>query len=97
VDKYDAKEPHVLAAKKAIEKGADIGVGSVLSYVITKNGKTIYDKAELEEFVKEGDYDADYYINNQVLPAVLKIIQELGYSEEDLIHGGKQTGLDAWG
>jgi DNA polymerase I len=97
VDKYDAKEPHVLAAKKAIEKGAEIGVGSVLSYVITKNGKTISDKAELEEFVKEGDYDADYYINNQVLPAVLKIIQELGYSEEDLVHGGKQTGLGAWG
>lgn len=97
VDKYDAKEPHVMAAKKAIEKGAEIGVGSVLSYIITKNGKSISDKAELEESVKEGDYDADYYINNQVLSAVLKIIEELGYSEEDLVQGGKQTGLGSWG
>ena len=34
---------------------------------------SISDKAELEEYVEEGDYDAEYYIENQVLPAVIKI------------------------
>jgi len=27
---------------------------------------------------------------------VIRIMQELDYSKEDLIHGGKQTGLGAW-
>lgn len=30
------------------------------------------------------DYDADYYVNNQVLRAVLKILGALGVSEEDI-------------
>ena len=93
---YDSIGPHVSAAKKAIEKGRDIGVGSLLSFIITKRGNTISEKAELEEFVNEGDYDSEYYIKNQVLPAVIKIVRELGYTEQDLIEGGKQTGLGAW-
>lgn len=97
VDKYEAKEPHIEAAKRAMEKGKQIEVGSVLGYIITKTGKTISDKANLEEFVAEGNYDADYYIQNQVIPAVIKILSELGVHKEDLIHGGKQTGLAAFG
>jgi len=95
---YTAIGPHVAAAEKAIKRGKELGVGSMLSFIITKGkGKmSISDKAELEEYVSEGDYDADYYIENQVLPAVIKIMQELGYSREDLISGGKQTGLGAW-
>ena len=65
----------------------------MLCYIVTRTGKSISDKAELEEFVNEGDYDADYYISHQVLPAVEKIVQELGYSEQDLLHGGKQSSL----
>jgi DNA polymerase, archaea type len=95
-EQYDSIGPHVAAAKKAISKGIDVPVGSVLSFIVTKNGKTISDKAELEQFVDEGNYDSDYYIENQVLPAVIRIMQELDYSKEDLIHGGKQTGLGAW-
>jgi DNA polymerase I len=97
---YDAIGPHVAAADKAIKRGKELGVGNMLSFVITKGGKgkeSISDKAELEEYVQEGDYDADYYIENQVLPAVIKIMQELGYTKEDLITGGKQTGLSQWG
>ncbi len=97
VEDYDSIGPHVAAAKKAIARGKDIGVGSLLSFIITKgNGKNIGDKAELEEFVEEGNYDSEYYIENQILPAVIKIIRELGYSREDLIQGGKQSGLGAW-
>ncbi|MDD2531839.1 MAG: DNA polymerase domain-containing protein [Candidatus ainarchaeum sp.] len=99
VKDYDSIGPHVAAAKKAIDRGKELGVGNMLSFIITKGkGKmSISQKAELEEYVSEGDYDADYYIENQVLPAVIKIMQELGYTKEDLISGGKQTGLSAWG
>ncbi|MFH0714546.1 MAG: DNA-directed DNA polymerase [Candidatus Diapherotrites archaeon] len=90
---YDVANPAVWAAKKGVEKGKRIGVGSIVGFIITKKGKSISEKAELEEFVKEGNYDASYYIENQVLPSVIKILRELGYSETDLLHGGKQTGL----
>jgi DNA polymerase I len=94
--KYEAIGPHVAAAQKAIKMGKKLGVGSVISYIITRSGKSISDKAQLEEFVGEGNYDADYYIENQVVPAVIKIMRELGYSKEDLIHGGKQKTLGAF-
>lgn len=98
VEDYESIGPHVAAAKKAIEKGKKIGVGSMLSFIITKgkDKQSISEKAELEEFVEEGNYDENYYIENQILPAVLKIIHELGYSKEDLIQGGKQSGLKQW-
>ena len=48
-------------------------------------------KAESLEAAK--DYDADYYINNQVMPAVLKILKELGYEEDDLKFKGTQSSL----
>jgi len=68
----------------------------MIGYIITEKGKGISDKAELEEFVEEGDYDADYYINNQVLPAVESILGELGYGSDLLKAGKKQQGLGDW-
>ncbi|MCD6434415.1 MAG: ribonuclease H-like domain-containing protein [Candidatus Diapherotrites archaeon] len=93
---YEAIGPSVAAAKKAIARGKHIGIGSVIGYIITRRGKSISERAEMEEFVKEGDYDAEYYINNQVIPAVIKIMNELGYSKDDLIHGGKQKTLGSY-
>jgi DNA polymerase elongation subunit (family B) len=95
-ESYAAMAPHVSAAQKAQKRGKEIPVGSMLGFIITKNGKSISDKAELEEFVKEGDYDADYYIKNQVIPAVEKIFAELGIDSTDLERGGKQTGLSSF-
>ncbi len=92
--KYDSPGPQVAAAQKAMNRGKDIDVGSIIAFVVTKgNSKKISDKAELEEYVAEGNYDADYYIEHQILPAVALIMQELGYGKEDLIQGGKQSSL----
>ncbi|HLC79610.1 MAG TPA: DNA-directed DNA polymerase [archaeon] len=94
--KYDSPGPQVAAAKKAMARGKDIDVGSIIAFVVTKGSaksKSISERAELEEYVKEGDYDSNYYIEHQILPAVALIMHELGYSKEDLIHGGKQSTL----
>ena len=96
-EKYVTISPHVAAAQKAIQRGKEIEVGSLIPFIITQKGKSISDKAEMEEYVKEGEYDAEYYIHHQLIPAVIKILSELGYSEEDLKQGGKQTGLQAFG
>ncbi|MFP3949518.1 MAG: DNA-directed DNA polymerase [Candidatus Micrarchaeia archaeon] len=91
---YDIKSPELSAAQKAMERGRKIGRGSIISYVITQKGKSISDKAELAEFAE--NYDPQYYIDNQVLPSVMKILKELGYDEYELKHGGKQKGLGDW-
>ncbi len=90
---YESIGPHVAAAQKAVKRGKHLEVGDVIGFIITKNGKSISDRAELEEFVKEGNYDAEYYIQHQVVPAISKILGEFGLSEQDLIHGGKQKTL----
>ncbi|MFH0970585.1 MAG: DNA-directed DNA polymerase [Candidatus Diapherotrites archaeon] len=95
-ESYTSIGPHVAAALKAQKRGKEIKVGQLLGYIITQTGKSISDKAELEEFVKEGDYDAEYYVHNQILPAIKKIFLELGYDTTDLERGGKQTGLGAF-
>ena len=96
IKNYESVGPHVSAAKKAIARGRNIEEGSVIGYIITKAGKSISDKAQLEEYVSEGNYDAEYYIRHQLIPAVIKIIREFGYSEEDLIEGGRQASLGAF-
>ncbi len=88
---YEVADPAVSAAIKGAKRGVPVERGTIVSYVVTKKGKTISEKAELAEFAQ--DYDVDYYVKNQVLPAVLKILKELGYDETDLKIGGKQKGL----
>lgn len=94
IDSYDSKSPELAAAKKAIKLGvkkkSDLE-GATIGYVVTKSGSSISDKAEIEELAK--DYDPDYYINHQVIPATLKILKELGVKEEELRGGGSQKRL----
>lgn len=94
IEGYDLKSPELGAARKAVKAGLkkreDVE-GAVIGYIITKHGSSISDRAELEEFAK--DYDADYYINNQVLPATMRILKELNFSEEELKGLGTQKKL----
>lgn len=93
---YNQMAPHVLAAKKAIKKGRDVGRGSIIRYVVVKGREPISKRAEPIEDVDVSKYDPTYYIENQVLPAVGRIIEALGYSEEEILHKEKQSSLDAF-
>ena len=94
IDSYDSKSPELHAAKKALADGVkrkDELDNATIGYVITKNGDSISEKAEIEDTAKT--YDPDYYINHQVLPATLKILKELGFSEDELKNTGSQKRL----
>lgn len=93
IDSYDATSPELAAARKAVKLGKERSEveGVTIGYVITKHGNSISEKAQLEEYAK--DYDADYYIYHQVLPATLKILKELGTSEDELTGSGTQKKL----
>ncbi len=94
IESYDSKSPELSAAKKAIKEGIRTREeleGATIGYVVTKRGNSISEKAVLAEVAK--DYDADYYINHQVIPSTLKILKELGVSEGELKGLGSQKKL----
>lgn len=93
---YAQMAPHVLAAKKAIKRGRNVGRGSIIRYIVVKGRDPISKRAEPIEDVDISNYDPNYYIENQVLPAVGRIIEALGYSEQEILHKEKQSSLDAF-
>jgi DNA polymerase, archaea type len=95
-DKYKQMAPHVLAAKKSIERGRSVGRGSIIRYVVVKGKSPISQRAEPLEDADVANYDPNYYIENQVLPAVSRIIDSLGYSQDEIVHRERQSSLDAF-
>ncbi|MDD4983940.1 MAG: DNA-directed DNA polymerase [Candidatus ainarchaeum sp.] len=93
LNKYNNISPHVSAARKAERRGVLMKPGTLVNYIITKNGISISERAELEQFVKDNSYDEEYYINNQVLPAVIPLVEQLGFTKEKLIESTKQQRL----
>ena len=93
ISSYDAVGPHVAIAEKMKRKGIQVGPGSIIEFVITKGEKRVRDRAKLLEEVKDNEYDPDYYINNQLIPAVEKIFEVLGFSKQDLSEQKEQKKL----
>ena len=91
---YEITSPELSAVQKAKAAGVRIAEHALIEYVITKQGKTISDKAQLLELAR--DYDADYYVNNQLMPAVLKILGALGVDEADIKTKSSQKSLGEW-
>jgi len=96
---YKATGPHVAIAKRLAKRGIKIRPGTVISYIVLKGSGRIGDRAiPFDEFdPAKHKYDAEYYIENQVLPAVERILRAFGYRKEDLRYQKtKQVGLGAW-
>jgi len=94
IEQYRAIGPHVAAAKKMKAKGVQIEPGMIIAYIEAKGAGSISERAIPVEDFKGMKYDADYYVENQVLPAVMRIMEVLGYREEDLrFERGKQVKL----
>ncbi|MEO2152736.1 MAG: DNA polymerase domain-containing protein, partial [Thermococcus sp.] len=96
---YKATGPHVAVAKRLAARGVKIRPGTVISYIVLKGSGRIGDRAiPFDEFdPTKHKYDAEYYIENQVLPAVERILRAFGYRKEDLRYQKtKQVGLGAW-
>lgn len=94
---YKVKTPHAVAAKKLLKRGYDLTRGEQIRFLIVKGKGSIADRAEPLEFVSEGDYDVDYYLEHQIYPAALRVLEPLGYSRKDidlmLQEGGAQKSL----
>ncbi|MDO8528601.1 MAG: DNA-directed DNA polymerase [Nanoarchaeota archaeon] len=98
ISEYKAISPHVIAAKRMKEREIPIDMGSLVSYYISEPEETGKKKSKLvRERVKlpdeEGDYDIDYYLKHQILPAVENIFQVFGIDINDLMDKKKQKKL----
>lgn len=97
LEEYEQIGPHVVAAYKMKERGQPVGPGMLVMFVIKKGPGTISQRAEPFEKVKPGEIDVEYYVNNQIIPASMRVLGVLGVTEDELKGEGKQTGLKSFG
>lgn len=92
IDEYKVRAPHVEAARKLSAKGVKLRPGYRVGYVITERPtRRLYEKAEPHLFVKPEDVDVEYYIENQIVPAAMRILKVLGVKKEQIT--GRQKTL----
>ena len=84
IEDYRVNAPHVEVAKKLLKDGWDLTVGDKVAYVITKGTGKLFEKARPYAQVKIEDVDIDYYLENQVKPAAMRILERFAVDEEQL-------------
>ncbi|RLI01389.1 DNA polymerase [Candidatus Bathyarchaeota archaeon] len=107
--KYESLQAHVKAAMKAAKKGIVYTIGSKIGFVVTKGAGSIGDRAFPVDLISEFDgeviidaegnkykIDKNYYINHQVIPTVLRILERFGYTEAQIKEKAKQKTLESF-
>jgi DNA polymerase I len=84
LDEYEVSAPHVTAARRLIELGGRVEIGDKIGYVIVKGSGPISSRAYPYIAVKVEDIDSDYYIDHQIVPAALRILEYFGVTEKQL-------------
>lgn len=94
LSEYKSISPHVVAARKMIEQETPVTQGNLIKYYIAETKdkkKLVRDKVKLPN--EKGEYELEYYLNNQILPAVENIFQIFDLNIKEIIDGKKQTTL----
>jgi len=99
LNEYKAITPHVIAAQKMKELGMPIDLGMLISFFIAevrseKEKKLVREKVKLPE--EKGEYNINYYLKHQILPAVENIFEVFGINIKEIIEGKKQTKLSGF-
>ncbi|MBS3094108.1 ribonuclease H-like domain-containing protein [Candidatus Pacearchaeota archaeon] len=95
ISEYKSISPHVVAAKKMKELNIPVSNGSLVEYYLAETAektKLVRDKVKLPE--EKGEYNMDYYLNQQLLPAVENIFHVFKIEMKEKIDGKRQTKLD---
>lgn len=84
----------MVAAKKMKERKIPISEGGLVEYYIAKTNQKkqlIRDMVRLPD--EDEEYNIDYYLNHQIIPAVENIFQVFGVNLKEITEGKKQTNL----
>ncbi|MEM4318494.1 MAG: DNA-directed DNA polymerase [Candidatus Pacearchaeota archaeon] len=93
VEAYEAFTPHVEIAQRMRARGIPVRPGSLAEWIVceTKEKKArIREKVKMPDELKDKEYDADYYINNQIIPAVESIFAVFNFGSEEIIKKQKK-------
>ncbi len=99
LDDYKQIGPHVIAAREIEAHGIKVGKGTIVQYIISKGKGSISQRAVPYEYSEGVEYDKDYYIENQIIPAVSRMMEPLGYDKNrlrELASTERQQSLDAF-
>jgi DNA polymerase elongation subunit (family B) len=91
ISEYKSITPHVIAAKKMEEYGLPVDVGMLLEYFIAETHETkklVREKVKLPD--EKGEYNIEYYLEHQIIPAVENILEVFGISKDELLGKGQK-------
>ena len=94
LSQYHSIGPHVAVALQMVQEGQPVGPGTVVEYVIAKGTGLVRERARPVKHATE--YDATYYLENQIIPAVMPIFEVLGYQEDQIFAESTQKGLGSF-
>ncbi len=97
LDGYKGTLPHIELAKKLARRYPENPpqVGDRVEYVIIAGNAMVSKRAEEISYVMENNIpiDSEYYIKDQLLPAIGRIMSTLGVEEKELLGHGKQISI----
>jgi len=94
IDEYKAITPHVIAARRMLERELPVDMGSMIEYYIAETPekkKLVREKVKLSD--EKGEYDIEYYLKHQILPAVENILQVFNVDVNTILEKKKQKTL----
>jgi len=96
ISEYKTESPHVTIAKKMRKLEIPTNIGTLIEYYIAENSgkKLIRERAKLPS--ENGNYDIEYYLNNQIIPSVENILEVFGINTKEITSGKKQEKLGKW-
>ena len=84
IEDYAVRTPHVEVAKLLVKQGWDLTVGDKVAYVMAGGLGKLFQKAKPASQVKPEDVDIEYYVDNQIKPAAMRILERFGVTEKQL-------------
>lgn len=84
IDEYEVDAPHVAAAKMYSEYGLSVNPGDKIGYVVIKGQGKISDRVKPYFAANIDEIDDEYYVEHQIIPAALRILEYFGVSENRL-------------
>jgi DNA polymerase elongation subunit (family B) len=96
IGSYESIGPHVAAAQRMKDRGTEVGAGTRITYVVIKGKGRIRDNVRLPEEITQADYDGEYYVEHQVVPAVEKIFEVVGIDLAKAITSKSQSTLGSF-
>jgi len=93
LEDYKAEQPHVTAARIMVKSGVKVEPGVKVGYVIVRGSGPLHTRAKPYFMTSIEEVDVEYYVDKQVIPAALRILEYFGVTDKQLKGGGVQRSL----